>query len=143
MKIAIGGDHAGYAYKETIATYLKENGYAYQDFGPSSEESCDYADIAHPMAESIEKGENDIAIAICGSGNGINMTLNKHQKVRSALCWSVELAKLARQHNDANAIALPARFIEIDVALTCVEAFLKTSFEGGRHERRVNKIAQQ
>lgn len=141
MKIAIGGDHAGYSFKEKIATFLKENGYEFEDFGPFSEESCDYADIAHPMAKSIEDGKNDCAIAICGSGNGINMTLNKHQEVRSALCWSKDLAALARQHNNANSIALPSRFIDIELAIECVEIFLKTDFEGGRHERRVNKIA--
>lgn len=143
MKIAIGGDHAGFSYKEQIKEELKKKGYEVDDFGPSSEESCDYPDIAHPLAISVEKKENELGIAICGSGNGINMTLNKHQGIRSALCWNEELASLARQHNDANVLALPARFIDIDLAIKIVSTFLDASFEGGRHERRVNKIQIQ
>ena len=140
MKIAIGGDHAGYDYKNKLKSFLNELGHEVQDFGPTSEESCDYADIAHPLAESVESGKNSIGIAICGSGNGINMTLNKHQDIRSALCWQEDLARLARQHNNANVLALPSRFISIDLAKKCVEAFVNEDFEGGRHERRVNKI---
>ena len=140
MKIAIGGDHAGYEYKNEIKNYLENKGHIVEDFGPKTEESCDYPDIAHPLAESIEKGENELGIAICGSGNGINMTLNKHNEIRSALCWQEDLAKLARQHNNANVLALPSRFIDISTATKCVEAFIKEDFEGGRHERRVNKI---
>jgi len=140
MNIGIGGDHAGFQYKEELLKQLKENGHQVQDFGPNSEESCDYPDIAHPLAVSVENGENELGIAICGSGNGINMTLNKHQNVRSALCWNKELASLARQHNNANVLALPARFISIEMAKKCVEVFINTEFEGGRHQRRVNKI---
>lgn len=140
MKIAIGGDHAGYEYKNILIDFIKSKGHEVEDFGPHSEESCDYPDIAHPLALSIESGKNELGIAICGSGNGINMTLNKHQDIRSALCWEVELAELARQHNNANVLALPSRFISVELAKNCVEAFLSQEFEGGRHERRVNKI---
>ena len=140
MKIAIGADHAGYQLKERIKIILEGKGVKIIDFGTNSEESCDYPDIAHPLARSIENKETSIGIAICGSGNGINMSLNKHKKIRSALCWSSELARLARQHNDANVIALPARFISEEEAVNCVNAFLETTFEGGRHARRVNKI---
>lgn len=140
MKIAIGGDHAGYHYKNEIKVHLEKLGHIVEDFGPSSEESCDYPDIAHPLAESIEIGKNELGIAICGSGNGINMTLNKHQEIRSALCWNTSLAKLSRQHNNANVLALPSRFISIDLAKKCAEDFVKEKFEGGRHQRRVNKI---
>lgn len=141
MKIAIGGDHAGYQLKETLKKHISAVGHKLVDFGPENEESCDYPDIAHPLAISVEKGENDLGIVICGSGNGINMTVNKHQAIRSALCWNEELAALARQHNDANVLALPARFINVETAVKCVDAFLNTEFEGGRHQRRVDKIA--
>lgn len=140
MKIGIGGDHAGFQYKEQIKTYLQKQGHLVEDFGPFSEESCDYPDVAHPLADSIESGKNELGIAFCGSGNGINMSLNKHQDIRAALCWNEELASLSRQHNDANVLALPARFIEIELAKKCVDRFLTTPFEGGRHERRVKKI---
>lgn len=140
MNIGIGGDHAGFQYKEVLKKQLEQSGHQVEDFGPSSEESCDYPDIAHPLAISVENGTNDLGIAICGSGNGINMTLNKHQNVRSALCWNDKLAELARQHNDANVLALPARFISIEMAKKCAEVFIKTEFEGGRHQRRVDKI---
>ena len=115
----------------------------YVDFGTNSADSCDYPDFAHPCADAVESGKCYPGIAMCGSGNGISMTLNKHQGVRAALCWTVELAKLARQHNDANVLVLPARFIEPVVALEIVDAFLNTPFEGGRHINRVNKIALQ
>lgn len=141
MKIAIGGDHAGYQLKETLKKHISAAGHNLVDFGPKNEESCDYPDIAHPLAESVEKGENDLGIVICGSGNGINITVNKHQAIRSALCWNEELAALARQHNDANVLALPARFIDVETAIKCVDAFLNNEFEGGRHQRRVDKIA--
>ena len=141
MKIAIGGDHAGFQFKETIKEHLAALNLEIIDFGPKNEESCDYPDIAHPLAISIEKKEADFGIAICGSGNGISITLNKHQGIRSALCWNEELAELARLHNDANVLALPARFISIEMALTCVDVFLNTNFEGGRHQRRIEKIA--
>jgi len=140
MKIGIGGDHAGFSYKQIIKEELINKGFEIEDFGPSSEESCDYPDFAHPLAKSIEDGRNQLGIAICGSGNGINMTLNKHQEIRSALCWKEELAVLARQHNNANVVSLPSRFIDIELAKKIVFAFLDASFEGGRHERRVKKI---
>ena len=140
MKIAIGGDHAGYQLKEKLKSFLNSLNHEFIDFGPQSEESCDYPDIAHPIARSIATNECDLGIAICGSGNGINMTVNKHKDVRSALCWNVELAELARQHNNANVLSIPSRFISEEMALNCVKAFLETEFEGGRHERRVNKI---
>lgn len=140
MKIAIGGDHAGYHYKETIKNYLLENQHEVTDFGPVNEESCDYPDIAHPLADFVEAGKAKFGIAICGSGNGISMALNKHQNIRAALCWNTELAELARLHNDANVLSLPARFIDIKDAIECVDRFLKTEFEGGRHLRRVEKI---
>lgn len=141
MKISIGADHAGFDLKETIRELLKQKGHEVKDFGAYSEESVDYPDFAHPVAEAVESGEANLGIVICGSGNGINMAVNKHQGIRSALCWLPELASLARQHNNANVLALPARFISEDVAMACVNAFLEADFEGGRHERRVNKIS--
>ncbi|MCD7709800.1 MAG: RpiB/LacA/LacB family sugar-phosphate isomerase, partial [Porphyromonadaceae bacterium] len=112
----------------------------YKDFGTCSAESCDYADYAHPLALAIEKGECYPGVAICGSGNGIGMTLNKHQGIRAALCWTEEISRLARQHNDANVCVMPARFIDIDTARRIVEAFFHTGFDGGRHQRRIDKI---
>lgn len=141
LKIAIGSDHAGYGYKQQIIQWLDTNGYPSIDFGPFSEASFDYPDSAHPLASSVEKGETNLGILICGSGNGVCMTANKHQDIRAALCWTVELAELARQHNDANVLCLPARFIDIEVALAAVQKFLTTHFEGGRHANRVNKIS--
>ena len=141
MNLAIGADHAGFEYKEKIKAHLEEKGYNVKDFGCYSEERADYPDHAHPVAEGVENETYDLGIVICGSGNGINMTVNKHQGIRSALCWNTELAALARAHNDANIIALPARFIDYDVAEACVDTFLKTVFEGGRHLNRVNKIS--
>lgn len=140
-KVAMCSDHAGYELKNIIQGYLESQDVKYTDFGTNSTDSCDYPDFAHPCAEAIEKGECYPGIAMCGSGNGIQMTLNKHQGIRAALCWTVELAKLARQHNDANVLVLPARFIEPTLALDIVDAFLNTEFEGGRHVNRVNKIA--
>lgn len=140
MKVAIGGDHAGYQLKEELKQYITQLGHTVEDFGPDSEESCDYPDIAHPLASSITEGANQLGVAICGSANGINMTLNKHAGIRSAIIWQVDLAELARQHNNANVIALPARYIDLETAKACVKTFLETDFEGGRHERRVNKI---
>lgn len=139
-KIAICSDHAGYELKSIVEGYLMSQGIKYEDFGTDSDASCDYADYAHPCAEAIESGRDYPGIGICGSGNGINMTLNKHQGIRSALCWNVELAKLARAHNNANVLVLPARFIEPALALAIVDAFLATPFDGGRHERRIAKI---
>lgn len=140
MKIAIGGDHAGYPYKDPIKKMLLSMGHEVIDFGTNSPESVDYADYIHPLCESIEAGNSTFGILICGSGNGVAMTANKHQKIRAALCWKVELAALSRQHNNANAIAIPARFVSLKMAKNMVKAFLEAEFEGGRHERRVNKI---
>ncbi|MBL4656011.1 MAG: ribose 5-phosphate isomerase B [Bacteroidia bacterium] len=140
INLAIGCDHAGYQLKEQLKEFLEEEDYILKDFGTYSEDSTDYPDYAHSLAESVEKKEVDFGILMCGSGNGINMTANKHQDVRAALCWKEELAKLARQHNDANIISLPARFISFEEAKEIVTAFLNTAFEGGRHEKRVNKI---
>lgn len=138
--IAICSDHAGYELKSIVEGYLEANGLDFEDFGTFSAESCDYADFAHPCALAVESGKCYPGIAMCGSGNGINMTLNKHQGIRAALCWNTELAALARQHNDANVLVLPARFIAPEVALAIVDTFLNTSFEGGRHQRRIEKI---
>jgi ribose 5-phosphate isomerase B len=141
MKIAIGADHAGYALKEVVKKQLSAQGIEIEDFGAYSEASVDYPDFAHPVANAVESNACDLGIVICGSGNGINMAVNKHQGVRSALCWEPELASLARQHNNANVLALPARFISEEKALACVIAFLDASFEGGRHQNRVAKIS--
>lgn len=141
MKIAIGADHAGYGLKEVVKKQLSAHGIEVEDFGAYSEASVDYPDFAHPVANAVENNACDLGIVICGSGNGINMAVNKHQGVRSALCWEPELASLARQHNNANVLALPARFISEEKALACVTAFLEATFEGGRHEGRVNKIS--
>ncbi len=138
--VGLCSDHAGFELKAIIKGYLESQNIPFVDFGTTSEDSCDYADYAHPCAEAVEKGDVYPAIAMCGSGNGIAMTLNKHQGVRAALCWEVELAKLAREHNDANVLVLPARFIAPEKALSLVETFLSTPFEGGRHERRIAKI---
>lgn len=139
-KVALCSDHAGYELKSIIEGYLMSQDIEYEDFGTDSAQSCDYPDYAHPCAAAIEAGRCYPGIAMCGSGNGIAMTLNKHQGIRAALCWTVELATLARQHNDANVLVLPARFIEPATALAIVDAFLTTPFEGGRHEARVAKI---
>jgi len=141
MKVAIGGDHAGFEYKAELTKYLTANGFDVKDFGPFSSESCDYPDFAHPLAASVEKGENTFGILICGSANGVAMTANKHQGIRAAIVWKNELAALARQHNDANVICLPARFISLDEAKEFALTFLNTAFEGGRHQKRVDKIA--
>jgi len=141
MKIAIASDHAGVEYKTQLVEYLKKKGINIKDLGPDNKESVDYPDFAHSVAGQIEKKEVDLGILLCGSGNGINMSANKHQTVRSALCWKKEIAELARLHNNANILALPARFISYDQAKEIVDIFLETQFEGGRHERRVNKIA--
>ncbi len=133
-------DHAGYEMKMVIEGYFESMGIAYKDFGTYSSESCDYADYAHPLALAVESGECYPGIALCGSGNGIGMTLNKHQGIRAALCWTVELAELARRHNDANVLVLPARFIDTVTAINIVEKFLETPFDGGRHEARIAKM---
>lgn len=141
MIIPIGCDHAGYSLKLKVIDYLKSKGYSVQDFGTFSEESVDYPDFGHQVAEYIVANPGSLGIVICGSGNGINMTVNKYKEIRSALCWTAEIAGLARLHNDANIVALPARFISEDLALEIVETFLTKFFEGGRHQRRVDKIS--
>ena len=140
MKIHIGGDHAGFELKEQLKPYLTSLGWAYEDHGTYSLDSTDYPDYAHPTSEAVLKDES-IGILICGSANGVCMTANKHQGIRAALCWNVEVAKLARQHNNANIICIPARFVTEEEAKEMVSVFLTTPFEGGRHEKRVNKIA--
>lgn len=138
--VGLCSDHAGFELKSIIEGYLEANNIKYTDFGTDSEASCDYPDFAHPCAAAVESGECYPGIAMCGSGNGISMTLNKHQGIRAALCWTVELAALARQHNDANVLVLPARFIPAELALAIVDTFLNTPFEGGRHQARIEKI---
>ena len=140
MKIAIGNDHAGTAYKQAIVAYLQTQKIEVINVGTDSSDSVDYPDFAHPVGQMIDKGEVDFGIVICGSGNGIAMTVNKHQKVRCALCWNKEIAQLARQHNNANVLSIPARYTAIEQALEIVKTFLNTDFEGGRHQNRVNKI---
>jgi len=139
--IPIGADHAGFHLKEKIIKHLSSKGFETEDFGCYSEESIDYPDFAHPVATKVESNLGMLGILICGSGNGINMTANKHQGIRSALCWKKEIAELARQHNNANILVLPARFLEENEALEIVDAFFSTDFEGGRHQKRIDKIA--
>ena len=139
--IPVGCDHAGYALKTKVVEHLKSKGYQVEDVGTYSEESTDYPEYGHKVAELVQQHEDTLGIVICGSGNGINMTANKHQGIRSALCWKAEIAELARQHNNANVLALPARFISEEEALKIVDAFLAADFEGGRHQRRVSKIS--
>ena len=140
MNIVVVSDHAGFTLKEDVKTFLESEGHNVIDCGTYSKESCDYPDYAHPAAGAVESGECAFGVAMCGSGNGICMTLNKHQGIRAALCWTPELAALARQHNNANVLVLPARFIAPEIALEIMDVFLNTEFEGGRHERRVEKI---
>ena len=140
MSIGVASDHAGYELKTKVIKHLESKGCVAHDFGTDSAESVDYPDYAHKLANAVESGSCQFGIAICGSGNGVNMTVNHHRKVRGALCWTPEIAALARQHNDANIISLPARFIEASIALQMVDVFLSTDFEGGRHQRRVEKI---
>ncbi len=140
--IPIASDHGGYEMKQYLIEKLQNNGYEVKDFGTHSAESVDYPDMIHPLAKAIQNGEFPLGIILCGSGNGAQMSANKHPHVRAALCWNVELARLARQHNDANIISLPGRFVSNEEAWNMVEAFLTTSFEGGRHEKRVAKIEQ-
>jgi ribose 5-phosphate isomerase B len=141
MKIAIGSDHAGFQYKEGLKKWLELNGYESKDFGTDSNMSSDYADFAHPVSVAVENKEVVLGVLICGSANGVAITANKHAGIRAAICWSEELASLARQHNDANIVCLPARFISFDLAEKILEKFLRTSFEGGRHAQRVSKIS--
>ena len=140
-KIAIGSDHAGFELKESVKKNLESQGYTLTDFGTDSLESSDYPDFAHPVANAVEEGKSNLGILICGSANGVAMTANKHEGIRAAICWNEELASLARQHNNANVLCLPARFIDRSLAEKIVDRFLSSSFEGGRHERRVNKIS--
>ncbi len=139
-KVAIGCDHAGYELKIILKEYLQNKGIEVVDFGTNSPDSVDYADYAHPLASAVETGECEIGFTICGSGNGINITANKHQGIRAALCWIPEISMLARAHNNANICSLPGRFISVDDAKKVVDLFLETPFEGGRHEQRINKI---
>jgi len=140
--LALGSDHAGYLLKKFLIENLVNNGYQVKDYGTFSEESVDYPDFAHLVAHSVNEGVYDRGILICGTGNGVNITANKYPKVRSALCWNEEIAKFARLHNDANILALPARFIDFNVALNVMNIFLTTGFEGGRHQKRIEKIAK-
>jgi ribose 5-phosphate isomerase B len=142
MKIAIGGDHAAFQLKEKLKPYLTSKGFEVKDFGCYSEERADYPDFAHAVANSVESKECDFGVLMCGSGNGINMAANKHKGIRSALCWNAEIAELARQHNDANILTLPARYISEEEAMKCIDKFFSTSFEGGRHTDRVKKISE-
>jgi ribose 5-phosphate isomerase B len=142
LPLAIGGDHAGFEYKEALKAILAEAGWAIEDKGPYSAESTDYPDYAHPLANMVVDGTAAVGILICGSGNGVCMTANKHQGIRAALCWNEELAMLARQHNNANVLCIPSRFVSLDVAKQMVTTFLTTPFEGGRHQKRVDKIAR-
>lgn len=138
--IPIASDHGGFAMKSYLIERLKENGYEVKDYGCYSDDSVDYPDMIHPLATDIQNGKYSLGIIICGSGNGAQMTANKHPHVRAALCWNVELGKLARQHNDANILSLPGRFISNETAWDIVQAFLNTDFEGGRHIKRIEKI---
>ena len=142
-KVGLASDHAGYALKQFVKTYLDARGFAYKDYGTYSEESCDYADFGHALARGIEDGEVYSGIAICGSGEGIAMTLNKHQGIRAGLCWIPEISHLIRQHNDANVLVMPGRFIDTDMATKIMDEFFATDFEGGRHARRIAKIPVQ
>lgn len=139
--IAIGSDHAGYEYKEDLISFLEGKGMAFKDFGTHSKDSVDYPDFAHPVASAVESGEYAFGILLCGTANGVAITANKHQGVRAALCWGEEIAKVVRQHNDANIICIPARFVREGDAEKMVALFMTTEFEGGRHATRVNKIA--
>ena len=141
MNISIGNDHAGTEYKLAIVKYLEAKGYTVNNYGTDTNDSVDYADFVHPVAKDVETNKSDFGILICGSANGVAMTANKYPNVRAGLCWSKEIVSLIRQHNDANILSLPARFISLTQALDMVEVFLKTEFEGGRHERRIEKIA--
>ncbi len=140
-KIAIGADHAGFEYKEHLKKWLDKKGYVTKDFGTYSSDSADYPDFAHPVANAVEKKEFDLGLLICGSGNGVAMTANKHQDIRAAICWKEELAELARTHNNANVLCIPSRHISLELAEKIVDKFLHSVFEGGRHATRVDKIS--
>jgi ribose 5-phosphate isomerase B len=137
---AVGGDHAGFDYKDQLIDFLKDQGFAIKDYGTYSADSVDYPDFAHPVANAVESGEVSWGLLLCGSANGVAITANKHQGIRAGLAWNVEVAQLVRQHNDANVICLPVRFITLDEAKACLQMFIDTEFEGGRHAGRVNKI---
>ena len=143
MKIAIGNDHAGTTYKQQITAHLVEKGIEVLNFGTDDSQSVDYPDFVHPVARAVSDKKVDFGIVVCGSGNGVSMTVNKHEAIRGALCWTKEIAHLARTHNDANILCIPARFTSTHQAIEIVDIFLKTEFEGGRHLNRVNKIACQ
>lgn len=138
--IGLASDHAGFPLKERVKEWLTESGYEYKDFGTNSTDSCDYPTFGHALASAVESGECTMGIAICGTGNGINMSVNHHKGIRGALCWMPEIAELARQHNDANILVMPGRFIEEVAAKECVTLFLNTPFEGGRHQKRIDAI---
>ena len=140
MKISIGNDHAGTEYKNEIVNYLKNKGIEVTNYGTDSSDSVDYPDFVHPVAKDVNNGVVDLGIIICGSGNGVNMTANKYDKVRSALCWTKEISELAKQHNNANILSIPARYTSVQQAIQIVETFLSTPFEGGRHQNRIDKI---
>lgn len=142
-KIGLASDHAGFELKEYVKTWLEANNYPFEDFGTYSTESCDYPDFAHPLALAVESGECYPGIAICGSGEGISMTLNKHQGIRAALCWIPEIAHMSRLHNDANVLVMPGRFIDNKMASKIMDEFFSTNFEGGRHQKRIEKIPVQ
>jgi ribose 5-phosphate isomerase B len=139
-KIAIGADHAGFEFKELLKKWLEKNGYSFKDFGTHSTESADYPDFAHAVSIAVEEKEFDLGLLLCGSANGVAMTANKHQGIRAAICWKEDLAATAREHNDANVLCIPARHVSIETAEKILDRFLHSSFEGGRHARRVNKI---
>mgnify|MGYP005867615545 FL=1 len=141
MKIAIGSDHAGFEHKEVLKKWLTDNGYEVTDFGTHSLDSVDYPDFAHPVAEAVEKQDASLGVLLCGSANGVAITANKHQGIRAALCWMEEIAALARQHNNANVVCIPARYVTQQQAEKIIKTFLQTEFEGGRHSRRVEKIS--
>lgn len=140
MKIALGSDHAGFELKQLLSTYLEQKHIEIVDFGTNSSESMDYPDVAHPLSSSVESNEVDMGILICGSANGVAMAANKHSNIRAAICWEKEIASLARLHNNANVLCLPARFIDSKLAMEICDVFITTDFEGGRHQRRVEKI---
>ncbi len=140
-KLAIGADHAGFPYKQPLIEWLREKGYEVTDYGTYSDQSTDYADFAHPVASAVENGEFDKGVLLCGSGQGVCMTANKHQGIRAALIWDSSLSALARQHNDANIICFPVRFISLETAIESLDIFLHTDFEGGRHETRIRKMS--
>ena len=139
--IAIGCDHAGFAYKQELVTWLTEKGFQVKDFGTYSTDSVDYPDFAHPTASSVEKGEASFGILLCGTANGVAMTANKHAGIRAGLCWQNDIARVTREHNDANIICIPARFVALPLAQQMIDIFMTTAFEGGRHQNRINKMS--